>query len=207
MIDLSLVHHYKLIYQAAGKHYNMMTFDELKAIPVRDLIDDPGVIFMWATSPKLNEAIDLIRAWDFYYRGIAYIWVKTAKDGHIIKGQGIRPSFVKPTTELVLIGSTEKEGRTLALQTESQGQLIFAPRGRHSEKPAEARNRIEDLFGPIPKLEMFARYKSLGWDVWGLESDGPMEAEYALSTRLRDDLENVKKQKMLEEVLDGLDQD
>lgn len=187
--------------QAAGKHYNTMSLDELKDLPVRGLIEDPGVIFVWATGPKLDQAVDLIRSWDFYYRGIAYVWVKTTQGGKVINGQGIRPSFVKSTTELVLVGSTDppdvelvlvgstgKSGRTIPLKTESQGQVVFAPRGEHSEKPDEVRWRIEELFGDIPRLEMFARCKFSGWDAWGLEANGPMQAVDAQSPKLREAL-------------------
>lgn len=51
-------------------------------------------------------------------------------------------------------------------------QLIQAPRRRHSEKPVEVRNRIVELMGDIPRIELFARQKTEGWDVIGLEIDG-----------------------------------
>lgn len=175
--------------QAAGKHYNMMSYDELAAMPVRERIVTPGVVLVWATSPKLDEAVDLIRAWGLHYRGIAYVWVKTTESGKIIHGQGVRPSFTKPTTELVLIGSTGKTGRTLPIFNEGQGQVVLAPKGRHSEKPEEVRWRVEELFGDVPRLEMFARCKFPGWDTWGLEADGPMEAVDAVSPKLREKLE------------------
>ncbi len=174
--------------QAAGKHYNQMPFEELAALPVRERICAPGVALIWATCPKLDEAVDLIRAWDLHYRGVAYVWVKTTQDGRVIDGQGVRPSTVKPTTELVLVGATESVGRPLPILTGSQGQVVFAPRGEHSEKPNEVRWRIEELFGDVPRLEMFARRRYVGWDAWGLEADGPMPAVNAQSPKLRDAL-------------------
>lgn len=212
MIDLATLRgKYKVVYldpawpyygdpdkdQAAGKHYNEMRFEELQALPVRDLFDGAGVAFMWVTGPKLEMGIDLLRTWGLHYRGIAYIWVKTTKDGKVIEGQGVRPSFVKSLAEVVLVGTTEPlemviigstgaRGRTLPLETESQGQWIFAPRGAHSEKPPEARWRIEELFGDVPRLEMFARCQFPGWDTWGREADGPMPASEARSPKLRD---------------------
>jgi len=222
MIDLAkYVGRFKVIYadpaweyegdpdkpQAAGKHYNTMSYEELKALPVRQLIDDPGVICVWATGPKLHLGVDLIRDWGFHYRGIGYIWVKTTNAGKIIEGQGIRPSFTKPTTELILIGSTEPEGRTLPIYTESQGQLIFAPRpgGIHSRKPEEARWRIEELFGDVPKLEMFARAKYPGWEAWGLESDKPMPAIDAESPKLKARLEREAELASQRELLSLMD--
>jgi len=223
MIDLSsLGSKYKLVYldppwaywgspdkdQAAGKHYNMMSYDELKALPVRSLIADPGVVFMWATGPKLDEAVDLLRAWGFHYRGIAYVWVKTSNSGKVIEGQGVRPSFVKITTELVLIGSTEPRGRTLPILTESQGQVVFAPRGdEHSEKPEEVRYRIEELFGPIPRIELFARRRYAGWDAWGLESEGSMPSEQARSPKLKAKLQEQEHYALVRDALESLPQE
>jgi N6-adenosine-specific RNA methylase IME4 len=206
MFDLStLGGRYKLVYvdpaweyygdpdkpQAAGKHYNTVPIEEMMALPVRQLMDGDGVVFMWATGPKLAEAIDLLRAWGFHYRGIAYVWIKTTRDGRVIEGQGIRPSFVKQLDELVIVGSTQPEGRTLPILTESQGQNIFEPRpdGVHSRKPEEARWRIEELFGDIPRIELFARCRYSGWDAWGLEADGPMPSSQAKSPKLRAHLE------------------
>ncbi len=178
--------------QAAGKHYDLMTLEQLSALPVQKIAAKMCVMFMWATCPKLHDAVDLLRAWGFYFRGVAYVWVKTTKNGKIISGQGVRPSFVKPTTEIVLmgsssldvgleqsdadesefvlVGSTNRVGRTLPLLTEAQGQVVLAPRGRHSEKPREVRHRIEELFGKYDRLEMFAREHPRGWDVWGNEA-------------------------------------
>lgn len=156
--------------QAAGKHYDLMSKEELAALPVRDLLDGHGVVLVWATCPRLDVAIDTLRAWGLHYRGIAYVWVKTSRAGNIISGQGVRPTTVKPTTELVLVGSIRARGRPLPLMTEGQGQVVLAPRGRHSQKPAEVRRRIEELFGAeVRRAELFARERAPGWDGWGAE--------------------------------------
>jgi N6-adenosine-specific RNA methylase IME4 len=212
--------------QAAGKHYNMMSYEELVRLPVRALIDDPGVIFMWATGPKLAEAVDLIRAWNFYYRGIGYFWIKTTKDGHVIEGQGVRPSFVKNTVELVLIGSTEPRGRTLPIYTEKQSQLIFEPdqdqlisgsdqlifaprpnNGTHSAKPDEARWRIEELFGDVPRIELFARKRYSGWTAWGFEAEELMPSSEARSPKLREKLEALEASQRIMSILEALPQE
>jgi N6-adenosine-specific RNA methylase IME4 len=220
--------------QAAGKHYNTMPFEELVELPVKNLLDGPGVILMWATGPKLAEAIDLMRGWGFHYRGIAYVWIKTRKDGTFIHGQGVRPSFVKPTTEVVLVGSTQIKGRTLPLQTESQAQLVTAPfdtelgswpfeemiaaleegqnpicacRGKHSEKPIEVRHRIEELFGEVPRIELFARDQAPGWEAWGLETARPMESRLAKTPSLKAELEHYEEGQLIMELLDSLPQE
>jgi N6-adenosine-specific RNA methylase IME4 len=221
---LELPGNYKLIYvdppwhyygntdkdQAAGKHYNTMTFEELVALPVPKIIAKTAVMFMWTTGPKLAEAILLMQAWGFHYRCVGYVWIKTSKDGDVIEGQGVRPSFVKQMDEFVIVGSTEPRGRTLPIFTESQAQNIFASRGEHSEKPDEARWRLEELFGPIPRLEMFARCRCPGWDAWGFEADGPMPEYLAESPRLRAKLhrkQELASQKALTELIWDLPQE
>ena len=157
--------------QAAGKHYSLMQTTDIAALPVRGITAKRAACFVWATGPRLPEAIEVMRAWGFHYRGIAYVWVKTSAAGRIISGQGVRPTFVKPTTELVIVGSTCKTGRPLPLLTERQGQVVLAPRpgNRHSAKPPEIRQRIVELLGDVPRIELFARDRVDGWDAWGNE--------------------------------------
>jgi N6-adenosine-specific RNA methylase IME4 len=195
--------------QAAGKHYGLMTDEALRALPVQGLFKRDTVAFLWATSPRLDACVDLIRAWGLHYRGIAFNWVKTRKDGAIIHGQGVRPSVVKATSELVLAATVRSKGRPRPIADESVGQVIcteedvalnrlerrlerearrrpkqldlfsteavFVPRGRHSEKPAEVRVRIERLYPGAKKIELFARVAFDGWDRWGNEApDDPL---------------------------------
>lgn len=155
---------------AAGKHYDLMDDAALRALPVRRKCADKAVIFLWATCPRLDAAIDLLRAWGFHFRGVPFVWIKTRADGAPIGAQGVRPSIVKPLVELVVAGSTHAKGRPLPLLDEAVQQTVFAPRGEHSAKPAEVRRRIDRLYGPVPKLEMFARGAPYsGWDRFGNE--------------------------------------
>ena len=163
---------------AAGKHYKCMSIDDLTQ-PHRwlnggsfyELAARPSVIFMWATGPMLQTAINVMTHcnWGFHYRGIAYVWVKTRKDGGIISGQGVRPSFTKPTTELLLVGSTNSKGRAFPILNEAQPQVVLHPRLAHSEKPPLFRDMIVDLLGDRPRIELFARQRVDGWDAIGDE--------------------------------------
>lgn len=155
--------------QAAAKHYNLMTMEEICALPVKSLTAKRAAVFVWATGPKLHLAVEAMRAWGFHYRGIAYIWIKTTKAGKIITGQGVRPTFNKQMAELVLVGSTNRTGRAFPLLTEKQSQYVFAarPGGIHSRKPPEVRDRIVELLGDRPRIELFSRESVAGWDRWG----------------------------------------
>lgn len=155
--------------QAAGKHYDCMTTDELAQIPVREIAHQKSVLYMWSTGPMLKQSIDLIEKWGFHYRTVAHVWVKTSKSGNIIHGQGVRPSFVKQNAEYILVGSTDPKGRTLPLMSESIGQVVLCqrPENMHSRKPDNIRDLIVQTYGNVKRVELFCRFPSDGWDSWG----------------------------------------
>ncbi len=154
---------------AAGKHYPLMSLDELRAIDVRRMLAKRAAVFMWATCPRLDFAIKLVDAWGLHYRGVAYVWVKVNKQGRIIAGQGVPPTFTKPTSELLLVATTQPTGRPFPILDLAQPQVVLHPRGAHSEKPAVFRELIERLCGERPRIELFARSHAPGWDAWGAE--------------------------------------
>ena len=154
---------------AAGKHYPLMSLEELGAIDVRRMLNKRAAVFLWATCPRLNFALQLLDAWQLHYRGVAYVWVKVNKRGEIIAGQGIVPTFTKPTSELLLVATTNATGRPFPIRDLAQPQVVLHARGAHSEKPAVFRSLIERLCGQRPRIELFARSRASGWDVWGAE--------------------------------------
>lgn len=160
---------------AAAKHYPLMSQEDLATLPVRDMMSKRAALFLWATCPRLNFAIELIERWGLHYRGVAYVWVKTNAKGAIISGQGVPPTFTKPTTELVLAATTAPSGRPFPLRDLAQGQVVLAQRAEHSRKPAVFRERIEALCGKRPRIELFARECVRGWDSWGAEA-GKLDA-------------------------------
>ncbi|MEW6495383.1 MAG: MT-A70 family methyltransferase [Cyanobacteriota bacterium] len=152
---------------AAGKEYSLMSDEDL--LQFRYPLNNPGVLFMWATGPRLDFAIKCMEAQNLFYRGVAFVWIKTTKDGKPIGAQGVRPSIVKPITEFVLVASTKKFGRPLPIQSEGVVQTIFAPKQKHSQKPEEVQNRIEHLYPTQSKAEFFARRHRAGWTCFGDE--------------------------------------
>ena len=154
---------------AAAKHYPLMSQEELAALPVRRIMAKRAALFLWATCPRLDFAIDLIAKWGLHYRGVAYVWVKTNGRGKIIAGQGVPPTFTKPTTELLLAATTTSTGRPFPLLDLKQGQVVLHGRAQHSRKPAIFRRLIEELCGNRPRIELFARETDRGWDSWGVE--------------------------------------
>jgi len=145
-----------------GKHYNTMTIEQLKRIEIP--CDKNSVLFMWATFPQLKTAIELGEAWGFTYKTNAFTWVKKNKkaDSYFI-GMGY---YTRANAELCLLFT---KGKPLPRQSKSVRQICDARIERHSKKPDEIRERIVELFGDVPRIELFARQKTEGWDVWGNE--------------------------------------
>lgn len=154
---------------AAAKFYETMSDDDLARMPIHTLAKKTTVLFCWATGPRLDTAVDLIRRWGFAYRGVAFVWVKATKDGRPIGARGVRPSIVKPTTEFVIAGSMTPKGRPMPLADESVAQVVLAPIAEHSRKPEAVCERIERLYPSASRIELFARRERDGWDVWGNE--------------------------------------
>ncbi len=156
---------------AAARHYPLMSQDELAALPVRSILNARAALFLWATGPRLHFAIELIDRWGLHYRGVAYVWVKTNRRGAIIRGQGVPPTFTKPTTEFVLAATTMRHGRPFPLFDLAQGQVVLEPRAEHSRKPAVFRRLITELCGQRSRVELFAREETPGWACWGPQTD------------------------------------
>jgi N6-adenosine-specific RNA methylase IME4 len=144
--------------RAIENQYDTAELDDLGKIPVGDWATDDAVMFCWATSPKLAEAIDLLeQQWAFTYR-TCLVWVK---DGI---GMGY---WVRQQHELLLIAT--RGDMVAPAPANRPSSVIEAPRAEHSEKPAAAHELIERMFPTLPKLELFARRPRDGWDVWGNE--------------------------------------
>lgn len=128
---------------AAAAQYATMSINELKQLPVNPagggIAADDCVLFMWATYPKMQEALDLIEAWGFKYKSIAFQWIKQNRSGNgYFFGLG---RWTRGNTEPCLIAIKGKPKRISA----GVGQLVFSPLRRHSQKPAEVRDKIVEV--------------------------------------------------------------
>ena len=151
----------------AEGHYPLMSMEEIRALPINRLADKNCALFMWATFPYLDEQIKLFEHWGFEYKTLGFLWIKANKiNGFPFFGVGF---YSKSNAEICLLGI---KGRMKPI-TNKVSQVVLAPRGEHSQKPKEVRNKIVELFGNLPRIELFARQKTEGWDVWGneVESD------------------------------------
>jgi len=145
--------------------YDVLNTSRLCEIPVLDLAAKNCVLFTWATFPKLKDAMQVIEAWEFTYKTVAYTWVKQNPSGKGWKfGLGY---WTRGNPEICLLATRGKPKRV----SKMVANLVIAPVGNHSAKPPEVRDRIVELMGDKPRIELFAREKAPGWEALGLEID------------------------------------
>ncbi len=149
--------------RSAENHYPTMTMEDIKALPVAELADKDCALFLWITFPMLQEAWSVLEAWGFTYKSVAFVWIKqNRKVPTLFWGMG---HWTRANAELCVIATKGKPKR----QSKGVHQVIISPVEEHSKKPDEARKRIVELMGDLPRIELFARKITPGWDVWGNE--------------------------------------
>ena len=146
--------------------YSTMSDFEIINMPVIDIANENCALFMWSISSRLDVAIEACKSWGFTYKTIAFNWIKTSK----ATGQpNCRiGTYTLQGSEICLLGVRGK----LKKQSNRVRQVFMSPRAAHSKKPDEFRNRIVDLYGDLPRIELFARSQTQGWDVFGNEVEG-----------------------------------
>lgn len=147
----------------AENHYPTMSIEEICALPVSELAAKDSALFLWATFPQLNEAFRVIDAWGFKYKTLAFLWLKqNRKADSWFYGMGF---WTRSNAEVCLLATRGRPKRQCA----GIHQFVISHIEQHSKKPDEVRDKIVKLMGDQPRVELFARQKTPGWDVWGNE--------------------------------------
>jgi N6-adenosine-specific RNA methylase IME4 len=171
----------------AEGHYPLMTMQEIEALDIPSLAEKNCVLAMWSTFPYIDKQIQLFEHWGFRYRTVLLNWTKLNPRGwaypeqdpdyeptktYVLYTDGLYHSvffgvgyYSKSNPEVCLLGI---KGRVNVV-SDSVSNTILAPRREHSQKPDEAYERIERLFGDVPRLELFARQTRPGWVAAGNE--------------------------------------
>ena len=149
--------------RGASFKYDTQGIEWIKSLPVKDISDLDCSLFLWVTMPMLQEGLDTIKAWGFTFKTVAFTWVKkNKKAGSWFMGMG---NWTRANAELCLLGIKGKPKRISA----SVRSVIDTPIEAHSKKPDVTRERIVQLVGDLPRIELFARQAVIGWDNWGNE--------------------------------------
>ena len=144
--------------RAADNHYPTSVLDDIKARDVPSICADDCVLFLWATPPMLDQAIEVLKAWGFDYITNA-VWVKpNAGTGY----------WFRFRHEHLLLGT--RGDVPCPAQGDQWDSVIEQPRGKHSAKPDKVYELIESYFPDVPKIELNARKARKGWDRWGNEA-------------------------------------
>ena len=137
--------------------YPTMTLKELCDLSIGEIVAPDAVLFMWTTSPKLKESLQVMEAWGFQYRTCA-VWVKERI------GMGY---YFRQQHELLLVG---KKGELPPPPPGTRiSSVMVYPRGIHSEKPLCVFRFIEDFYPGLPRIQLFTRQEHDGWTAWGNE--------------------------------------
>ena len=143
---------------SAINHYKTMKIDDLKRMKVQEICEKDCLLFMWSSSPHLQQAIDLMKAWGFEYKTIAFVWEK----------QKPNPGYyTMSSVEICIVGKRGSIPTPRGIR--NARQFLSEKRTIHSKKPDEIRNRITQMFPTQKKLEMFARNATEGWSLFGNE--------------------------------------
>jgi N6-adenosine-specific RNA methylase IME4 len=150
-------------------HYKTMSHADMQALPVSDIALPDSVLFIWVVQTQLPQAVDLINAWGFTFKSVAFAWLKREAlpffpdDITTQMGMG---KWTRSEFEQCWFASRGKPKRLDA----GVRQVLIDKRREHSRKPDGIHERIERLVAG-PYVELFARQRRPGWDVWGNETD------------------------------------
>jgi len=150
---------------ANGKpeHYPVMSVYDICNLWVPKITAKNCVLFLWVTPAFLPVAFEVGKAWGFEYKTKAFCWIKKNKvSDSLFWGQGY---WTRANSEDCLLFVKGKNKRISA----KVHQVIVSRIEEHSKKPEEAKKRIVELMGDLPRIELFARQETIGWDSWGNE--------------------------------------
>lgn len=158
-------------HKSAELHYQCMSIEDIYNLPIENIADKDCVLFLWVIFPLLKEGLETIERWGFTYKTCAFNWVKKNKiSDSWFWGLGY---WTRSNSEICLLATRGNPKRI----SKSVHQVSDARIREHSQKPDEIRNKIVDLCGDLPRIELFAREKVDGWDSWGNEIDSDLVLE------------------------------
>lgn len=152
-----------------SRPYIAMRMIDIYSLPIGKIVNSNSVLFLWATSPLLPEALFTMKQWGFEFKCVAFTWVKRNKrSSSWFWGMGW---WTRSNPEYCLLG-VKGNLKRIARNIHS---VIDTSIREHSKKPDEVRDKIVQLCGDLPRIELFARSRHEGWDAWGNEVESDIE--------------------------------
>lgn len=150
--------------------YPTMELKDIQNLPVKELSAEDSVLFLWVTSPKLEEGLSVIKAWGFQYVTNA-MWDKKSM------GMGY---YFRQQHEILLIG--KKGNLPLPKPEDRVSSVISVRRREHSSKPDVIYEILEKMYPNRTRVELFGRSKRVGWTTWGDECGPNNSSKFPLET-------------------------
>jgi site-specific DNA-methyltransferase (adenine-specific) len=171
-------------FRGACYNYKVQNDSWICNLDIEGIVDDNCILFLWVTMPKLPIAFDVIKAWGFTYKTCAFTWIKVNKKADtLFFGMG---NWTHGNAELCLLATKGKPKRV----NKAIFSVVQSRIRKHSQKPDEVRERIVELMGDLPRIELFACERVEGWDVWGNEVYSDIELYPKLDGMSDDELRN-----------------
>lgn len=151
----------------AKQHYTTMATDDICNLPVKDMISSQCICFLWSTFPNISESLKVMDSWGFKYKTVAFTWIKrNKKSNSLFWGMG---AYTRANAEVCLLGISPKLKSTEFIKSHKVHSVVISPIEYHSKKPNIVRDKILELCGDLPRIELFARQEIEGWDCFGNE--------------------------------------
>ena len=144
----------------AKQFYTTMPIEKIKNLPVNEIADKNCFLFLWTTYPQIQNGLDALRSWNFEYKTVAFTWIKKTITGKDFVGMGF---YTRANPEICLLGL---KGKPKPID-HTVRNLVYSQIQEHSKKPDIVREKIIQLCGDLPRIELFARQKIPNWDAWG----------------------------------------
>ncbi|MEP1093174.1 MAG: MT-A70 family methyltransferase [Rhizobiaceae bacterium] len=147
----------------AKAHYDCMSLEEIKRMPVSQIATPDSLLFLWVTNPMLDQGMEVLKAWDFNFCTAGHWSKRNPETGKLAFGTGY---VLRSAGEPFLIGTIGKPKTAKNIRS-----VIEGPRREHSRKPEEAYVAAENLIPDAKRIELFSRTPRAGWDTWGDEAE------------------------------------
>lgn len=151
--------------------YNTLTDEEIMALNIQSLASDNSFLFMWTIDSKIPKVSEFMDRWGFKFNSIAFVWNKVSKYNRNKVRTTLTP-YTRRSCEYCFLGTRGKVKSMVKDHYVLQYVEWASETRKHSVKPKEVKDRIVRLCGDLPRIEIFAREKTEGWDAMGYDIDG-----------------------------------
>lgn len=155
--------------RSPSAHYKTMDLQSICKLPVEKLANKNCALFLWGVWPRIYDTEKVITSWGFEYKTLGFIWIKQTKSQmKLFTGMGY---YSRANSEPCLLAIRGK----MPVKAHDVLSVILSPVCEHSQKPEEQYEKIGRLYPDGQRLELFARRKRDGWDVFGNEVEGSIQ--------------------------------